>query len=105
MPTADAGRKRHRIREGMRRTNEADRRDEDEGEQHRRRQAVDPAQYRPAGDTMREDDVHREEPGVREGERDADRLAEDTHVRQQVDAGRSRHHRREVPPDAGGAQR
>ena len=70
---------------------EPDRGDEEEGEQHCRRQPVDPAQARAPCDAVGEDDVGGEQRGVREGEGHPDRLPLELHVRQQVHAyGRCR---------------
>ena len=79
---------------------EPDRRDEEEGEQHCRGQAVDPAQSRAPRNTVREDDVGGEQRSVCERERDADRLALEPHVRQQEDAGGRRPDRGDVAPRA-----
>ena len=50
----------------------ADRRDRDERDEHRRTEPVDPVQRRVPRHAVREDDVEREQPGVREREGDAD---------------------------------
>ena len=57
------------------------------GDQHRRAEAVDPAHALVPRDAVGEDDVEREEHGVGEGEGDAERLARQLDVGEQVDAG------------------
>ena len=68
---------------------ETDRSDDDGGDEHRRAEAVDPAHPAVLGDAVGEDDVGREQGGVREGER-PHRLALDAHVGQQIDTGDGR---------------
>ena len=78
----DPGRDRNRVRESLCGAREPDRTDEEEGEHHRRREAVDPTEPGAAGNAVREDDVGGEERRVGEGEGDSDRLALELHVRE-----------------------
>ena len=66
----------------MCRARKPDRGDEDEREQHRRREAVHAAHRRAPRDPVREHDVGGEEGRVGECEGDADRLAGEANVRQ-----------------------
>ena len=84
----------------MHRSCEADRRDEDEGADHRGGKAVEPVQGGAAGDPVREDDVRREQAGVGEAEQDPDRLRDEADVGQQVHTARRRGDRGEVASHA-----
>jgi hypothetical protein len=101
-PDAEARGERDRIGERVDGSAEADRRDEDEGEQHRRREPVDPARPR---DTVRDGDVRGEQRGVREREDDAERLALEPDVREHVDAAGGDEDRRHVARHACAEQR
>ena len=84
----------------MRGRGQPDRRDQDEGEQHRRGKPVDTTHRGTAGDAVRQDDVRGEQSCVGERERDSGGLADEVHARQQVDTRGSRGDRGEVAPDA-----
>jgi hypothetical protein len=103
-PDADAGGERNRIRDRRGRVTEPDREDQDERDQHRRTQTVHAAQPSAAREPVGEDDVRREERGVRERERYSDRLPDEPHLREQVDADRRCSNRGEVAGNPGAEQ-
>ena len=77
--------------ERRQRARTADRRDRDERDEHGGAEPVDPVERGVPRDAVRKHDVQREQCSVRERERDADRLALEHHVGEQVDAeGRER---------------
>ncbi len=76
---------------------DADRYHRDQGDDHGRGEPVDPA-HPTLGHPVRQHDVRREEPGVEEREQDADRLALEPHVGEQVDAADRGGQREAVPP-------
>ena len=96
MPTRDSGCDRDRVGQGVGGAREPDRRDEEESEQHCRGEAVDPSHRRAPGNAVGQDDVGGEQRSVRERERDADRLALEAHVGEQVDADGRRRDRGDV---------
>ena len=73
------------------------RRHDDQRHEHRSAERVDAARFAAAGDAVPEHDVEREEDGVGERERDAERLPLEPHVREQVDAGDGQEQREAVP--------
>ena len=83
---ADAGQQRDRIAGDADRLPAAQRGDDDGGDQHRGREPVDAAERVALGDAVGEHDVQREQPGVGEREREAERLRGELHVGEQVDA-------------------
>ncbi len=95
-PDADSRHDRNRVEEGRDDAPAADGGDGHGGDQHRRGQPVDPADRRAARDAVREDDVEREEGGVGEREGDADGLALELDVGEQVDAGHGERQREPV---------
>ena len=97
-PDTDPRRERNRVDERGQRLPAADRRHDDERDQHRGRQAVDPADALALRDAVAEDDVRGEEDGVRQRERNADRLALELDVGEEVDAADCECQRGGVPP-------
>ena len=97
MPTPIPGRERDRVRECRHGGPARQRRHDDQRDEHRRAERVDPARLAAASDAVPEHDVEREEDGVRECERNAERLALEPDVREQVDAGDGEHQREPVP--------
>ncbi len=78
-----------------------ERRSDDEGNEHCRREPVEPFEPRDARHAVCEHDVRGEEDGVRECEGDADGLGLELDVGQQVDAEHGQPERRAVPSRSG----
>jgi ribonuclease E len=101
---ADADARPQRDRGGQRRSGRAraDGRDGDQRDDHRAGETVDSADPARARDAVREHAVAGEQGGVREREGDAERLAAEADVREEVDAAGGRRHRGHVAarPDA-----
>ena len=89
MPASD----RDRVPEGGHRRPTGHRRDAHERDEHRRRQPVD-ARDRGRSDAVREHDVGREQAGVRQRERHAERLDLELHAGEQVHARHGQRERR-----------
>ena len=92
----DAGQQRDGVGGDADRLPAADRRDDDGRDEHRGREPVDAADRLALGDAVGQHDVEREQPGVGEREREAERLGGELDVGEQVDAGHRERQRGEV---------
>lgn len=100
-----AGGQRDGIDGGGRDLPAAERCDDHQGDEHRPGEAVDAVEAGMLGDAVGQHDVGREQRGVGERERHAQRRSRQAHVGEQVHAGHSQSQRARVPGGSGAERR